>query len=73
MSDFGNNSVAYLRTIFKPGIRVIVKEMDDPYPIEAGIQGSVEYVDDAGVIHCRFDNGRYLGLLPGVDSFDIVS
>lgn len=49
MSDFGNNSVAYLRTIFKPGIRVIVKEMDDPYPIEAGIQGSVEYVDDAGV------------------------
>ena len=49
MSDFGNNSVAYLRTIIKPGIRVIVKEMDDPYPIEAGIQGSVEYVDDAGV------------------------
>lgn len=73
MSDYGKNSVAYLRTLFKPGVRIVVKMMDDPYPIEAGIEGSVEHVDDAGVIHCKFDNGRYLGLLPDVDSFDIVS
>ena len=73
MSDYGKNSVAYLRTLFKPGVRIVVKRMDDPYPIEPGIGGSVEHVDDAGVIHCKFDNGRYLGLLPDVDSFDIVS
>ncbi|MBQ4514861.1 MAG: DUF4314 domain-containing protein [Anaerolineaceae bacterium] len=73
MSDYGKNSVAYLRTLFKPGVRIVVKRMDDPYPIEPGIEGSVEHVDDAGVIHCKFDNGRYLGLLPDVDSFDIVS
>lgn len=48
MGDYGNNSVAYLRTIFKPGVRIVVKKMDDPYPIEAGIQGSVEHVDDEG-------------------------
>lgn len=49
MSDYGKNSVAYLRTLFKPGVRVVVKKMDDPYPIEAGVEGSVENVDDAGV------------------------
>ena len=72
MNDFGNDSAAYLRTLYKPGVRVIVLRMDDPYPVESGTEGFVDHVDDAGTIHCRFDNGRYIGLIPGVDSFEIV-
>ena len=26
-------------------------------------------VDDIGTVHCSFDNGRQLGLVPGEDSF----
>lgn len=49
MKDCGRDSVAYLRTIYLPGIRVVVRKMDDPYPIEAGTEGSVDHVDDSGV------------------------
>lgn len=73
MNTQNNYSVAYLRTVYKPGVRVVVRKMEDPFPVEAGSEGSVDHVDDIGTIHCAFDNGRYIGLIPGVDSFEIVS
>lgn len=27
------------------------------------------FVDDAGTLHCKFDNGRMLGVIPDVDQF----
>lgn len=30
-------------------------------------------MDDIGTLHCIFDNGRTLGVIPGVDDFHIVS
>ena len=30
-------------------------------------------MDDIGTVHCVFDNGRTLGIIPGVDDFHIVS
>ena len=30
-------------------------------------------MDDIGTVHCVFDNGRTLGVIPGVDDFHIVS
>lgn len=71
MNTIRNDSAAYLRTLYKPGVRVVVLRMDDPYPIEAGTKGIVDHVDDAGTIHCTFDNGRCLGLIPGLDEFRI--
>ena len=72
MNSHANNSVAYLRTIYKPGVRIVVHHMEDPFPIEPGTEGTVDHVDDIGTIHCVFDNGRYIGLVPGLDSFEIV-
>ena len=48
MKDYGKNSVAYLRTLYKPGVKVVVLKMDDPWLVEAGTQGSVDHVDDIG-------------------------
>ena len=42
---------------------------DDPNPISSGTKGSVICVDDMGTLHCKFDNGRSLGMCPEVDSF----
>ena len=42
---------------------------DDPRPIEDNMRGTVKYVDDMCAIHCVFDNGRQLGLIPSEDSF----
>ena len=27
------------------------------------------FVDDMSTVHCKFDNGRQLGIIPGEDSF----
>ena len=34
-----------------------------------GLEGTVQYVDDAGQLGISWDNGRSLSLIPGVDSF----
>lgn len=55
---------------YPKGTRIKLIYMSDPYaPVEAGTKGTVEFVDDIGQIHMRWDNGRTLALNPGIDSF----
>ena len=58
------------KEMYPSGTRIELIEMgDDPRPIQSGTKGTVRVVDDMGTVHCDFDNGRCLGLIPGVDSF----
>ena len=41
----------------------------DPHPIDSNTRGTVDHVDDMGTVHCNFDNGRRLGMVPGEDLF----
>ena len=60
----------YLKKEYPPGTRIVLNSMgDDPRPIQSGMRGTVEAVDDIGTVHCRFDNGRSLGLIDGEDNF----
>jgi len=55
---------------YPPGTRIMLLQMgDDPRPIEPNTRGTVKAVDDIGTLHCAFDNGRSLGIVPGEDSF----
>ena len=55
---------------YPPGTRIELEYMgDDPRPIAPGTKGTVRVVDDMGTVHCDFDNGRRLGLIPGEDAF----
>lgn len=63
-----------LRERYPTGTRIRLNHMDDPYaPILPGTTGSVGYIDDAGNIHMKWDNGRSLSLIDGVDDFEIIS
>lgn len=63
-----------IRKRYPAGCRVKVIEMgDDPDPVPSGTGGTVDHVDDIGTVHCRFDNGRYLGLIPGEDRFEVMA
>ena len=65
--------VEMLRKQYPHGTRLCCDEMpDDPKPIESGTLGMVVGVDDAGQIMMKWDNGRSLSLIPGVDSFHTV-
>ncbi len=55
---------------YPPGTRVLLLHMgEDPRPVEDHMRGTVRFVDDMGTMHCAFDNGRILGLIPGEDRF----
>ncbi len=51
----------------------MVEMGNDPRPVQAMTKGTVDSVDDAPIIHCKFDNGRFLGIIPGVDAFRKIS
>ena len=58
------------REMYPEGTRILLLHMgDDPRPVEPNTRGTVMAVDDMGTLHCNFDNGRQLGLVPGEDSF----
>ena len=62
--------VNFIREQYPPGTRIRLNSMDDPYaPILPGTEGEVDFVDDAGQLHMKWDNGRSLALIPGEDSF----
>ena len=69
---YNQNKVEMLRQRYPEGTRICVDSMDDYCPIESGTFGTVEFVDDAGTLHCKFDNGRTLGVIPDVDDFHVV-
>ncbi len=60
-----------LRKQYPVGSRILLEHMsdDDPNPVTPNTKGTVVLVDDAGTIHCDFDDGRRIGVIPGVDSF----
>ena len=69
----GTDAVLHLREEYAAGTRVRLIEMpDDPRPIDPGTIGEVEMVDDAGHIMVKWENGRGLNLITGVDRFEKV-
>lgn len=57
----------------KPGDKVRCIAMhDDPRPVQSGMTGKVQAIDDIGTIHIVWEDGRLLGLVPGVDEFEKV-
>ena len=65
--------VKRIKEQYPAGTRICCDGMsDDPHPIEPGTLGTVRGVDDAGQVMMKWDNGRSLSLIPGLDSFHVV-
>ena len=68
--DVMRNQAKRYKAMYPAGTRIMLIHMgDDPRPVEDNTRGTVRCVDDIGTVHCSFDNGRNLGLVPGDDSF----
>ena len=58
--------VERIKKQYPVGTRIELISMDDPHaPIEPGMHGTVDIVDDVGTLHMKWDNGRTLGIVPG--------
>ena len=54
------------------GTRVRLIAMDDRQAPPKGTKGTVQFVDDAGIIHVQWDTGSSFGLIPGADEWEVI-
>ena len=60
--------VLALRRQYPTGARVALVRMNDPYTkLRPGDLGTVDFIDDAGTLFCRWDNGSTIGAVFGED------
>jgi len=72
--NYNKSKVERYREKYPAGTEVELIYMDDPCTyMHAGLKGVVDFVDDACQIHCRWENGSGLALIPGVDKFRVVT
>lgn len=73
MKELSRWQIEVIKKAFIKNTRIVCLEMNDPHGVPAGTKGTVEHVDDMGTIHCIWDNGQTLGLLPNVDHYRKIS
>jgi len=75
MNNFPTKSqVERIRKAYPVGTRVeLTAPMEDPYTrLKVGDRATVVGVDDMGHVLCRWDNGKGLSLIVGVDRFKVL-
>lgn len=61
-----------LRNKYLPGTLIMLIHMEDIQAPSFGTKGRVEFVDDIGQIHIKWENGSSLALIDGVDMFRVL-
>ena len=68
MNEIHPEMLKQLKEYYKPGTRVMLIRMSDPYTnLRQGDRGAVTLVDDIGTIHVNWDCGSSLGVVFGED------
>lgn len=59
---------------YEPGDIVALIHTSDPYTrLRPGATGRVDFIDGAGTIHVIWDDGSFLGMIPGEDRISLVT
>lgn len=62
------------KKMYPEGTRIELLSMsNDPRPVAHGTRGTVTLVDEIGQLQVTFDDGRLLGVVPGEDSFRVLT
>ena len=66
------NNNTYKDELAKKGMRIRMISMEDQHGVDEGLEGTIEGVDDLGTLHVKWDDGRMLGVIPGIDKYDLL-
>ncbi len=61
-----------LRKMYPVGAKVELVRMDDVQAPPVGTKGVVEFIDDIGTIHVKWENGSSLGVVYGEDLCKVI-
>lgn len=64
--------IEMIKKTYPTGTKIELDHMEDPQAVPPGTKGTVEYVDDIGQIHVKWENGSGLALIYGVDYFHTI-
>ena len=62
----------YIREDYPKGTKVILEHMEGENDMPSGLAGTVQFVDDIGQIHVKWENGRSLALNVEKDTFRVT-
>lgn len=68
-----DSQIELIKKIYPPGTRIKLDYMEDEFAVPRGTLGTVEHIDDEGQIHMKWDNGRTLALVYGIDKFEKIN
>jgi hypothetical protein len=63
--------VALIKKQYPAGTRLELDYMNER-DMPPGLKGIINFVDDQGMLHMLWENGRMLGLIPDVDRFHVL-
>lgn len=66
----GKEQINFIKKEFPKGTRIKLIYMDIKYKLMPNLLGTVNFVDDMGIINMNWDNGSDIGLLYGIDKFE---
>lgn len=61
-----------IKASYPTGTKIKLIKMIDEQGVPTGTIGKVDFVDGIGTIHMIWENGSSLGLIIGVDEFEVI-
>lgn len=72
VKELTQEEVQQIKEKYVAGLKVELIKMYDLQAPPPKTRGFIDFVDDAGTLHIRWENGSSLGLVVGVDEFKVI-
>lgn len=64
--------VAQIKEEYPVGSKLRLLHMEDMQAVSSGTNGIIDFIDDQGQLHMKWENGSSLALIPGEDQFEVI-
>jgi hypothetical protein len=62
----------HVKVLYTKGTKIKLIKMNDKFTPPSGTIGTVDFVDDIGQIHVKWESGGSLALIIGEDDFEVI-